>query len=132
MKVAILTFDGFNELDSFIAAGILNRMKEKGWKVQTTGSTPRVTSTKKQLIGAQCSVALILSALSFLKKLPASTDLTTKPRLQGHSFEVLEQVSYAKGNIATAGGCLASQYVAPVGEKPTRVNHCLAVVSPYL
>ncbi len=27
MKIAILTFEGFNELDSFIALGILNRMK---------------------------------------------------------------------------------------------------------
>ena len=30
MNVAILTFEGFNELDSFIAAGILNRMKDQG------------------------------------------------------------------------------------------------------
>ncbi|MGR2849991.1 AraC family transcriptional regulator, partial [Vibrio vulnificus] len=26
MDIAVLTFDGFNELDSFIVAGILNRM----------------------------------------------------------------------------------------------------------
>lgn len=30
MDIAILTFDGFNELDSFIALGILNRMKTEG------------------------------------------------------------------------------------------------------
>jgi len=30
INIAILTFDGFNELDSFIAAGILNRMKSAG------------------------------------------------------------------------------------------------------
>ena len=30
MDIAILTFDGFNELDSFIALGILNRMKGEG------------------------------------------------------------------------------------------------------
>ncbi|MFH4496249.1 AraC family transcriptional regulator, partial [Vibrio alginolyticus] len=34
MDIAVLTFDGFNELDSFIAAGILNRMKDVGWNVQ--------------------------------------------------------------------------------------------------
>ena len=33
MQIAILTFDGFNELDSFIAAGILNRMRGQGWSV---------------------------------------------------------------------------------------------------
>ena len=26
MRIAILTFDGFNELDSFIALGLLNRL----------------------------------------------------------------------------------------------------------
>ena len=108
---------------------------------------------KQQLIGAQCSGALILSALGLLKNLPACTDLTTKPWLQAHSVEVLEQAFYAKGNIATAGGCLSSQYlatwvlskaagqeaarsalhyVAPVGEKSTTVAHSLSMVSPYL
>ena len=32
MQVAVLTFDGYNELDSFIAAAILNRLKTKGWR----------------------------------------------------------------------------------------------------
>lgn len=44
MQVAILTFEGFNELDSFIAAGILNRMKGDGWNVQITSPTAQVTS----------------------------------------------------------------------------------------
>ena len=30
MKVAIVTFDGFNELDSFIALGLLNRVLPSG------------------------------------------------------------------------------------------------------
>jgi len=30
MHIAILTFDGFNELDSFIALGILNRPESAG------------------------------------------------------------------------------------------------------
>lgn len=44
MRIAVLTFDGFNELDSFIAAGILNRMKSKGWAAYITSPTPEVTS----------------------------------------------------------------------------------------
>jgi len=44
MQIAIVTFDGFNELDSFIAAGILNRMTAKGWKAHITSPAPRVTS----------------------------------------------------------------------------------------
>ena len=30
LLIAILTFDGFNELDSFIALGIVNRVKKPG------------------------------------------------------------------------------------------------------
>ena len=30
MQIAILTFDGFNEVDSFVACNILNR--GRGWK----------------------------------------------------------------------------------------------------
>ena len=31
MQIAVLTFDGFNEIDSFVAAHILNRLKPKGF-----------------------------------------------------------------------------------------------------
>jgi len=33
MHVAILTFQGFNELDSLIALGILNRVSKPHWRV---------------------------------------------------------------------------------------------------
>jgi len=38
MHISILTFDGFNELDSFIAYGILNRIKKPDWRVSIAGS----------------------------------------------------------------------------------------------
>ena len=45
MHIAILTFDGFNELDSLIALGILNRVKNvEGWRVSLATPTPHVTS----------------------------------------------------------------------------------------
>ena len=44
MDIAVLTFDGFNEVDSFIAAHILNRLKAKGWAAHITSPTPEVTS----------------------------------------------------------------------------------------
>ncbi|OYW97015.1 MAG: AraC family transcriptional regulator [Rhizobiales bacterium 32-66-8] len=44
MQIAVLTFDGFNELDSFVAAAILNRLKAKGWAAHITAPTPEVTS----------------------------------------------------------------------------------------
>src|SRR5260221_4843193 len=53
MQIAILTFDGFNELDSFIAAGILNRMRPKGWKAHITSPTSQVTSMNGVTIDAE-------------------------------------------------------------------------------
>jgi hypothetical protein len=32
MHIAILTFDGFNEIDSVVAPGILNRVKNPDWR----------------------------------------------------------------------------------------------------
>ena len=40
MHIAILTFDGFNELDSLIALGILNRAGGAGWRVSIASPTP--------------------------------------------------------------------------------------------
>ncbi|WP_222705499.1 DJ-1/PfpI family protein [Terriglobus albidus] len=53
MQVAILTFDGFNELDSFIAAGILNRIKPKGWNAYITCPSETVTSMNGVTIHAE-------------------------------------------------------------------------------
>jgi transcriptional regulator GlxA family with amidase domain len=198
MHIAILTFDGFNELDSLIALGILNRVKKPGWRVTLCCPAPEVTSMNgvavraqsmldeasaadavivgsgiktrevvadpelmgrlrldpsKQLIGAQCSGTLVLAKLGLLGKVPACTDLTTKPWVQEAGVEVLNQPFYASGNVATAGGCLASpylaawviartegpeaaasalHYVAPVGEKEAFVANALKNISPHL
>ncbi len=198
MHIAILTFPGFNELDSLIALGILNRIKQPGWRVSLACPAPEVSSMngvtlraqatlaeaaaadavivgsglqtravvadaalmaqlpldpQRQLIGAQCSGTLVLAKLGLLDQVPACTDLTTKPWVQEAGVEVLNQPFFARGNVATAGGCLASQYlaawiiarsvgldaaaaamhyVAPVGEKEAYVERALANIGPYL
>ena len=107
----------------------------------------------KQLIGAQCSGTLLLATLGLLNSVPACTDLTTKPWVIDAGVAVLNQPFFAKGNVATAGGCMASQYlatwviaklagtveaesaihyVAPVGEKEATVERSLSIVRPYL
>ncbi|WP_426304284.1 DJ-1/PfpI family protein [Acidovorax facilis] len=157
MRIAILTFDGFNELDSLIALGLLNRVKKPGWEVSLCCPTDQVRSMNgvtvqaqsllpyarsadavlvgsgvktrevvqdaalmaqlafdpaRQLLGAQCSGALILAQLGLLDGVPACTDLTTKPWVQEAGVTVLNQPFFAKGNVATAGGCLSAQYLA--------------------
>ena len=199
MHIAILTFEGYNELDSLIALGVLNRVKTDGWRVTIATPSPKVTSMNgvtieqmstleeacaadavivgsgiatrevvedpaimgilrrldpsRQLIAAQCSGALVLAKLGMLNDIPACTDLTTKPWVVAADVEVLDQPFYARDNIATAGGCLASHYlaawvitrlqgrdeaesalhyVAPVGEKEEYIERAWRNITPYL
>lgn len=39
MQSAVPTFEGFNELDSFVAAAIPNRLAVKGWAAYITSPT---------------------------------------------------------------------------------------------
>lgn len=57
MHITILTFDGFNELDSFIALGILNRIKTPGWRVTLACPTAAVTSMNGVTLQAQATLA---------------------------------------------------------------------------
>jgi transcriptional regulator GlxA family with amidase domain len=198
MHIAILTFEGFNELDSLIALGILNRVKKPGWRVSIASPAAKVRSMNgvvleaqasladaaaadavivgsgirtrevvadaalmaqlrldpsRQLLGAQCSGTLVLARLGLLAGVPACTDLTTKPWVEEAGLTVLNQPFVAEGNVATAGGCLASQYlaiwmiarlagveearsamhyVAPVGEKDDYVERAMRNIMPYL
>lgn len=53
MHIAILTFQGFNELDSFVALGVLNRIKKPGWRVTLCCPEPSVTSMNGVVVHAQ-------------------------------------------------------------------------------
>jgi transcriptional regulator GlxA family with amidase domain len=107
----------------------------------------------RQLVGAQCSGTLVLAKLGLLDRVPACTDLTTKPWVVEAGVDVLDQPFFANGNVATAGGCLASHYlaawvlarlvgedaargalhyVAPVGEKDDYVERAMRNIGPYL
>ena len=57
MHIAILTFDGFNELDSLIALGILNRIKKPDWRVTLSCPSSVVTSMNGVMVHAQSTLA---------------------------------------------------------------------------
>lgn len=44
MQVAIVTFEKFNEIDSFVALNILNRLAKRGVQAQLCAPNPEVTS----------------------------------------------------------------------------------------
>ncbi len=56
MNIAILTFQGFNELDSFIALGVLNRIRKPGWRVTLCCPEPEVMSMNGVTVRAQSSL----------------------------------------------------------------------------
>jgi len=198
MQIAVITFDGFNEIDSFIAAHILNRLRPKGWKAFITSPEDVVTSMNgvvvhaekrlnfvadadaviigsgvktreiagdaallaqirldpsRQLVASQCSGTLLLAKLGLLEGRPACTDLNTKKWVIEAGVSVIDRPFYAEGNIATAGGCLASQYLAtwiilrlgsredvatalhrvtPIGQQAEYIGRAIEAVEPYL
>ena len=62
MQVAILTFDGFNEIDSFVASAILNRLRPPGWAAHITAPSERVTSMNGVDVTAQRPLAFAAQA----------------------------------------------------------------------
>jgi transcriptional regulator GlxA family with amidase domain len=194
MRIAVITCDGFNEIDSFVSSYILNRVEAPGWKAEITCPAPEVVSRNgvriaaqrplefaseadvvlfgsskqspelvrdralmsrfrldpaRQLIGSQCSGALFLEALGLLQGMPVCTDSQTRPMVEAAGVRVLDRSFHARGSLASAGGCLASpylaawvitrslgraaaegalQYVAPVGEARQFIAGILDVV----
>ncbi|MBS1792307.1 MAG: DJ-1/PfpI family protein [Acidobacteria bacterium] len=66
---------------------------------------------EKQLIGSICSGSLLLAKLGLLEGKTATTYPTTKTALEALGVEVVEKPFVAHGSVATAGGCLAQQYL---------------------
>jgi transcriptional regulator GlxA family with amidase domain len=62
MKIAIVTFDGFNEIDSILVAHILNRVETPGWKAEITAPTQTVTTMNGVVISAQQPLEFVSEA----------------------------------------------------------------------
>lgn len=156
MKIGIVIFDKFTDIDLFLMWDLLNRVRVEGWEVKILGENPvhvsataieiktqgrieeandsdavlfvsgygsrdRITDEnwlakfkldpEKQFIGSICSGSLILAKLGLLEGKTATTYPTTKTALEEMGVEVVEKPFVAHGKIATAGGCLAQQYL---------------------
>jgi transcriptional regulator GlxA family with amidase domain len=198
MRIAVVAFDGFNEVDSFVALSMIGRVKRDDWNVAMVAPALSVRSAqgvridaqqplefaneadavligsarssrevvkddsilsriqldpKRQLIGSQCSGALILAKLGLLPTRQACTDRFTRPLVEAAGIEVLEQSFMGHENVATAGGCLSAHYLAtwvlwrladkataerallnvvPVGEERAYIERALKTVEPFI
>jgi putative intracellular protease/amidase len=156
MKIAIVIFDKFTDIDLWLMWDLLNRVRVENWSVRILGDGEdhvsvtgipvrthgRLAETseadavlfvsgpgarekmrdeewlkkfdlrpEKQFIGSICSGSLILAALGLLEGKTATTYPTSKPLLESFGVEVVEKPFVAHGRVATAGGCLAQQYL---------------------
>jgi transcriptional regulator GlxA family with amidase domain len=66
---------------------------------------------KKQLVSSMCTGAAILAKLGLLKGLTATTYPTSVELLRSMGVTVVEEPMVVHGNVATAAGCLAGQYL---------------------
>nr|AIA17759.1 Putative amidotransferase [uncultured bacterium] len=66
---------------------------------------------EQQIIGSICSGSLIMAKLGLLAGKTATTYPTIRTTLEDLGIEVVEKPFVAHGNIGTAGGCLAQQYL---------------------
>lgn len=62
MKIAIVTLDGFNEIDSFVALSILNRAKADGVTAEITAPGDTVTSMNGVTVTAQKPLSFVNEA----------------------------------------------------------------------
>ena len=156
MKIAIVIFDKFTDIDLFLMWDLLNRVRVDGWEVKILGEKAvHLSATNieikthgrieeandadavlfvsgqgtrdriayenwlarfklnpgRQFIGSICSGSLILARLGLLEGKTATTYPTSKAVLESLGVEVIEKPFIAHGRIATAGGCLAQQYL---------------------
>ena len=156
MKIAIVIFDKFTDIDLFLMWDLLNRVRVDGWEVRILGEKEAHLSAtnieiktngrieeaneadavlfvsgqgtrdriadenwlakfdlnaERQFIGSICSGSLILARLGLLEGKTATIYPTAKNALENFGVEVIEKPFVAHGRIATAGGCLAQQYL---------------------
>ena len=160
MKIAIIAYDGFTDVDTFLPFDFFHRVTVSygagysgAWRVSLISDRPRITSYSgvsvethgglaeansadgvfvvsgdgsrdkiadpaftgalrldpaRQVIGAIDSGAFILAALGLLDGLSATTYPVIMPELEAMGVRVEDRALVVHGNVATAGGCLAS------------------------
>ena len=62
MHIAILTFEGFHELDALVALGVLTRVKTPHWRVSLCCPQATVTSMNGVVVHAQSPLSEAASA----------------------------------------------------------------------
>jgi transcriptional regulator GlxA family with amidase domain len=112
MHIAILTFDGFNELDSLIAYGMLSRIALLGdasWKVSIASPSPRVTSMNGLTIDAHIDLKEACQADAVL------IGSGMKTREVGNNATIMGQLQLDPARQLIAAQCSGTFLLAKLG-----------------
>lgn len=125
MHIAILTFDGFNELDSLIAFGMLGRLRLLGdpdWRVSIASPTARVTSMNGLTIDAHCDLSAACSADAVL------IGSGMKTRAVAADAAVMAQLQLDPARQLLAAQCSGTYLLAQLGHT-TNLTACTDLTS---
>ncbi|MVV50797.1 AraC family transcriptional regulator [Pseudomonas sp. PB120] len=112
MHIAILTFDGFNELDSLIAYGMLSRISllgDKDWRVSIASPTSRVTSMNGLTIDAHIDLAEACRADAVL------VGSGMKTREVANDAAIMDQLRFDSSRQLLASQCSGTFLLAKLG-----------------
>jgi transcriptional regulator GlxA family with amidase domain len=112
MHIAILTFDGFNELDSLIAYGMLSRISllgDKDWRVSIASPTSRVTSMNGLTIDAHIDLAEACQADAVL------VGSGRKTREVANDPAIMQQLRFDPARQLLAAQCSGTFLLATLG-----------------
>jgi transcriptional regulator GlxA family with amidase domain len=140
-QVAVVTFDGFNELDSFIASAIINRCRKDGLEAFITTPTPVVTSMngvevtgqRPMSFVAEADVVLIGSGVQ-AREIAADDEMLARLVLDPSRQLIGSQCSgalvlAAHGTLGEDAARAVIDYVAPYGENEETVERAMRAIS---
>ena len=105
MQVVMVAFDGFTDIDLFVPWDLLNR-------VQDPFLNELRLDPSRQMIAGIDSGVLLLAKLGLLEGLSATTYPSVFPELEAMGIRTEHRAVVIHGNVATGGGCLATQDLA--------------------
>ena len=113
MHIAIVIFDGFDEIDAFVSLSLLNRLSALGWKAELAAPVTRATSMNGITVDVQRPLAFANKADAVLCHPPGVED--KNPRFvavqQGHvdGLPALHVVMWVGDNVQDFPGLTQAQ-----------------------
>jgi hypothetical protein len=135
MQIAVLTFDGFNEIDSFVGAHILNRLRPKGWRAFITSPDEVATSMNGLVVHAERRLdfaseadAVIIGSGINTRQIADDPALLARPDASACGVAMFGRVVACQTRVARRPSCLHRPDDQTMGDRGRCVGHRPAVL----